>query len=227
MNDQTHKNNRDAIYEKHLTSRRQTKTRLLTIRIDVDYPYPSRLRSFIYTTLCLRAGKDYLKNPKIVARMVNGSTVSVKAHWFFTVKTAPDDELQELIDNDRHEIALHVVNDPYKELKQLEDSTGKKINYYTIHGTARIIARIMWKRWKVRAPIIPYDFPLQSFHELPTIGLDSLCYSHTMEQALRISEERIREGYVIYFHPIWLFQKGKLNHRGPFYEVLRRILADG
>jgi hypothetical protein len=63
MNDQTHKNNRDAIYEKHLTSRRQTKTRLLTIRIDVDYPYPSRLRSFIYTTLCLRAGKDYARAP--------------------------------------------------------------------------------------------------------------------------------------------------------------------
>jgi hypothetical protein len=63
MNDQTHKNNRDAIYENHLTSRRQTKTQLLTIRIDVDYPYPSRLRSFIYTTLCLRAGKDYARAP--------------------------------------------------------------------------------------------------------------------------------------------------------------------
>jgi len=36
--------------------------------------------------------------------------------------------------------------------------------------------------------------------------------------------ERIEKGDVVYLHPIWLFQRGKLNHRGPFYEVLRWLL---
>ena len=40
-----------------------------------------------------------------------------------------------------------------------------------------------------------------------------------------MAEDHIKKGYVIYFHPIWLFQRGKLNHRGPFYEALKRILA--
>jgi hypothetical protein len=197
---------------------------LLRIRIDVDYPYPSRLRSFIYTTLGLRAGSDYLKNSKIVAKMINDSGIEVRAYWFFTPKTIPEKELLGLLDNSKHEVALHVVNKPYEELKLLEESTGKKINYYTIHGTARLLARIMWKRWKTKAPKIPNDFPLQSFHQFPTLGLDSLCYSRPTDQALKIAEDRMREGYVIYFHPIWLFQRGKLNHRGPFHETLRRIL---
>lgn len=197
---------------------------MIRLRIDVDYPYPSRIRSFIYTTLNIKTSKDYLKNSKIVAKMINDSQEEVKAFWFFTPKTIPDKELLALIDNDKHEVSLHVVNNPNAELQMLERITGKKINYYTIHGTARLLARIMWKRWKVRAPKIPNGFPVQSFHQFPTEGLDSLCYLYPIEQAVTIAEDCIRKGCVMYFHPIWLFQRGKMNYRGPFYESLKRIL---
>jgi hypothetical protein len=202
---------------------------MIRVRIDVDYPYPSRIRSFMYTALNLKAGRDYLKNSKIAARMINESVRTVKTYWFFTPKTIPDEELLEAIDNSRHEIALHVVNDPVGELRLLEEKTGRKINHYTIHGTARLLARAMWKRWKSKTPTIPPDFPLQSFHEFPTIGIDSICYTHEPDEALKLIEERIRAGDVIYFHPIWLFQRGTMNHRGPCHDVLERILqnADG
>jgi hypothetical protein len=196
------------------------------MRIDVDYPYPSRIRSFLYTTVGIRTRKQYLKNSKIVAEMINKSSKDVRAYWFFTPKTVPDEELLQLIENPKHEVALHVVNDPYKELRNLEQRTGKKIRYYTIHGTARLLARIMWRR-KSKAPKIPEDFPLQSFHRFPTTGIDSLCYLYPAEQAKLMTEDAIRNGNVIYFHPIWLFQRGKLNHRGPFYHVLKGILNDG
>lgn len=199
---------------------------MIRIRVDVDYPYPSRTRSFIYTALNLWAGKDYLKNSKIAAKMINQARREVKAYWFFTPKTIPDHELLSLIDNPKHEVALHVVNDPVEELRLLEQKTGKKINYYTIHGTARLLARVMWKRWRSKAPKIPADFPLQSFHQFPTTGIDSLCYVHGSEEALRLIEDRIRAGDVIYFHPIWLFQRGTMNHRGPCGNVLERILED-
>jgi hypothetical protein len=199
----------------------------IKIRIDVDYPYASRIRSFLYTGLNIKSGNEYLRNSKIIARMINESPKDLKAYWFFTPKTIPDTELLRLIDNPKHEVALHVVNDPYAELRNLEHKTGKKIGYYTIHGTARLLARIMWRRLRSRAPRIPADFPLQSFHQLPTTGIDSLCYSYSSEKVDEMVRESIRKGHVIYFHPIWLFQRGKLNHRGPFYDVLKRILEDG
>lgn len=197
---------------------------MIKIRVDVDYPYPSRTRSFIHTALNLPAGKDYLKNSKIVAKMINQTRREVKAYWFFTPKTIPDHELLQLIDNPKHEVELHIVNDPVEELRLLEKKTGKKTNYYTIHGTARLLARIMWKRWRSKAPKIRADFPLQSFHQFPTTGIDSLCYTYGPEEALRLTKERIRAGDVIYFHPIWLFQRGVMNRRGPFYGTLKNIL---
>ncbi len=200
---------------------------MIRIRIDVDYPYTSRIRSFMYTALGIRTSREYLRNPKIVAGMINESTRKVKAYWFFTPRTIPDKELIEMLDNPKHEVALHIVNDPYTELRNLEQKTGKKIKYYTIHGTARLLARIMWRRWKSKAPKIPEDFPLQSFHQFPTTGIDSLCYLYPAEQAKQMTEDAIRNGNVIYFHPIWLFQRGKMNRRGPFYHVLKGILNDG
>ena len=197
---------------------------MIKIRIDVDYPYPSRIRSFFWTALGLKVGRDYLKNSKIVARMISESSKDVKAYWFFTPKTIPDRELLRMISNNRHEVALHVVNDSEKELELLEKATGKKVSYYTIHGTARVLARMMWGRWKTRKPRIPNDFRLKSFHSFPTVGIDSLSYSHLADKALRMAEERLKDGYVIYFHPIWLFQRGTLNHRGPFYHVFKNIL---
>lgn len=200
---------------------------LIRIRIDVDYPYTSRIRSFVYTALGIRTSREYLKNSKIVARMINESKKEVKAYWFFTPKTIPDKELLEMIDNPKHEVALHVVNDAIKELRNLEKSTGKKVKFYSVHGTANVVGRIMWGRWKSKAPRVPEDFPLQSFHQFPALGIDGLCYLYPASQVKRMAEEEIEKGNLIYFHPIWLFQRGKLNHRGPFYDVLKGILNDG
>jgi hypothetical protein len=197
---------------------------LIRIRIDVDYPYPSRIRSFVYTAAGIRVGTDYLRNSKIIARMINESPLEVRAYWFFTPRTVPDKELLALLGSDRHEIALHIATDPWKEKGILEKTVGRKVNYYTIHGTARLLARIMWKRWKEEKPKIPEGYPLQSFYEFPTLGLDALCYTHTAEQALQTALKSIMEGLVLHIHPDWLFKRGKLNHRGPFYDVLMRIL---
>lgn len=202
----------------------QTETDLIKLRIDVDYPYPSRIRSFIYVALGIKTSSKFLKNSKIIAKMVNESNENVKAYWFFTPKAIPDKELLALLDDSKHEICLHVVNDPKKELLRLEEAAGKRINYYTIHGTGRLIARILWKRWKSKEPKIPEGFPLQSFHQFITVGLDSLCYNHDKEQVIKLAKDSISNGHILYFHPIWLFQRGKINHRGPFYQALRRIL---
>jgi len=129
-----------------------------------------------------------------------------------------------LLDNSKHEIALHIVNQPSKELKLLEESTGRKISYYTIHGTDRLFSRMMWKRWKSKAPKIPQSFPLQSFYQFPTLGLDVLCYTYNTAQAVRIAKSHIAQGHLLHIHPIWLFQRGKINQRGPFYKTLRSIL---
>jgi len=197
---------------------------LIKFRIDVDYPYPSRIKSFIYTAFDIKTSKDYLKNPKIIAKMINDSQKNVKAYWFFTPKTIPDKEMLKLLDNDKHEIALHIVNNPYREWKRLEKAAGKKISYYTIHGTARLLARIMWKRWKTKTPKAPPEFPLRSFYKFPSKGLDVICYSLPTEQAVRIAEKCIKKGYVLHLHPIWLFQRGKINRRGPVYKTLIKIL---
>ena len=197
---------------------------MIRIRIDVDYPYPSRARSFVYTAFGIRAGSDYLKNSKIVARMINESPREVRAYWFFTPKTIPDKQLLDLLNNGRHEIGLHIANNPYSELKLLRESTGRKIEYYTIHGTSRLIARIMWKRFTVKTPDVPEGFPLKSFHQFPTFGLDIYCHYHGTKQAVEVVNKQIEEGKVLHIHPIWLFQRGRLNHRGPYYETLRTIL---
>jgi hypothetical protein len=199
-------------------------SQLIKLRIDVDYPYPSRARSFFYTALNAKISKDYLKNAKMLAKIINKSAKNVKAYWFFTPKTIPDNELLTLLNGRKHEVALHLVNDPKRELEKLKKATKRKIRYYTIHGTARLIARVMWKRWETKAPLIPKDFPLKSFHQFPTSGLDRLCYKHSPEQAVKIAEGYIKDEKVLEIHPIWLFQRGTINHRGPFYETLRRIL---
>lgn len=201
---------------------------MIVFRIDVDYPFPSRTRSFFFTAFGIRLSKDYLLNSKIIARMINETSKPVKAYWFFTIKTMPDEQLLKLLNNDRHEVSLHIVNDPYSELEKLERATSKQIHYYTIHGTARFISQLMWRR-KGREAKIPQEYPLKDFTKLPTTGfaLDSLCYNRLVSEVIRTVEKREKEGtdYILYFHPIWLFQRGKLNQRGPFYQVLRSILG--
>jgi len=197
---------------------------LIKLRIDVDYPYPSRLRSFLYTALNVKVGRDYLKNSKILARMINESPEEVKAYWFFTPKTIPDKELLDMLNAERHEVALHIANSPYGEMKLLEKTTGRKISYYTIHGTARLLGRILWKRWKAKTPTIPQGFPLRSFHQFPTVGLDVRCYAKSTTKAVKIAEDSIVKGIVLQIHPAWLFQRGTISQRGPYHGALRKIL---
>jgi hypothetical protein len=198
---------------------------LITLRIDVDYPYPSRSRSFIYTALGVRTSREYLKNSKIIARMINESHREIRAYWFFTHKTMPDIGLLSLLHPSRHEVALHVVNHPTAELELLEKATKRKIEYYTIHGTARLFARIMWRRKLGQSQAaIPKNFPLKSFHAMPTLSLDALCYSKPNVKVIETVESSIAKGEVLEIHPEWLFQRGTINHRGPYYKVLRKVL---
>jgi hypothetical protein len=199
---------------------------MMKLRLDVDYPYPSRMKGFLYVALNRKSEKNYLKNSKIIAKMVNESTRELRAYWFFTPYTTPDPELLELLHSDRHEVALHIATDPYAEMESLEKATQRKLNYYTVHGTERILARIMWKRKLSQAKInVPNHFPLQSFYVYPTLGLDRICYEKPTEEAVRIAEATIAKGDVLHIHPEWLFQRGSINHRGPFYETLRQVLG--
>ncbi|MCX8150099.1 MAG: hypothetical protein N3D85_01120 [Candidatus Bathyarchaeota archaeon] len=198
---------------------------MIKLRIDVDYPYPSRIQSFLFTLLNTKVSRNYLRNAKIIAKMVNESPKEVMAYWFFTPQTIPDKELLELLHPERHEVALHVANDPYCELEKLEKATKRKVKFYTVHGTARLLARLMWRRklWEPRAQI-PKGFPLKSFYEFPTLGLDVLCYCNSTDQVVEMAKKSIKKGEVLHIHPEWLFQRGTLNHRGPYYEVLRILL---
>ena len=202
----------------------QTEKSLIKLRIDVDYAYPSRIKSFIYTALNLKGGRDYLKNSKTLARMINESPEEVKAYWFFTSKTIPDQEMLLMLKPSKHEVALHVANHPYEELEKLKKATERPIRYYTIHGTSRLLGRLLWSRWTAKAPAIPRDFPLQSFHQYPTLALDFYCYTQGTVRALEIAEEGLTQGKVLEIHPEWLFQRGTINHRGPYYETLKKIL---
>jgi hypothetical protein len=205
--------------------RRKSRESIMKLRLDVDYPYPSRIKSFLFIALNRKAGKDYLKNAKIIARMINETPRKIQAYWFFTTRTEPDDEILQLLHSNIHEIGLHVANDPNWELKRLEQVTGRKIRFYTIHGTARMVARMIWRRkiWEAQAQI-PQNFRLQSLHDVTTLGLDVICYSTPPLVALKVAEASIARGDILHVHPEWLFKRGKLNHRGPFYETLREIL---
>jgi hypothetical protein len=200
---------------------------MIKLRIDVDYGYQSRAKSFLYLALGIKKtkSKGYLNNAQVIAKMVNESPRQVTAYWFFTPYTIPDEKMLSLLNPDRHEVALHVAINPYREWKILENETQRKINYYTIHGTSRLIAQLMWER-KIgqKQAIIPSDFPLKSFHEDNTESLDAVRYYHSMEETKKIAEDRINENYVLSIHPDWLFKRGEKNHRGPTYDALKSIL---
>ncbi|MDR2707680.1 MAG: hypothetical protein LBB87_02905, partial [Nitrososphaerota archaeon] len=202
---------------------------MIKIRLDVDYAYPSRNKSLICTALKIRPKKDYLKNSKIIAKMVNETQQEIMAYWFFTPLTVPDQEMLDLMKPERHETALHIAVNPYKELEALERLTNQKLRYYTIHGTERLLGRIIWRRklGQARVPV-PENFLLQDFWDFPTLSLDRVCYTKSTEEARKIAQESITENKVIHIHPDWLFRRGKFNPRGPYYEVLSELLnVDG
>jgi hypothetical protein len=200
---------------------------MIKIRVDVDYPYPSRAKSFLYVALRIkkRKSKNFLKNAQIIAKMINESPKEVKAYWFFTPYTIPNKELLDLLGADKHEVALHVATDPFGEWKNLEKELNRKVNYYTIHGTANYMAQLVWgRKLGQKKAEIPIDFPLKSFHDFTTYSFDMLCYSQEFEDSKRIAKEWIDDGVVLSMHPEWLFKKANRNRRGPYYEVLRNIL---
>jgi len=202
-----------------------TEQESIKLRVDVDYPYACRPKSFLYVALRIKSkkSKDYLTNARIIARMINESPKNVKAYWFFTPYTIPDKRLLDLLNPQRHEVALHVATEPFKEWKTLEKETGRTINYYTIHGTERLFARLLWgRKLSERQAKIPPDFPLKSFHEFLTYGLDVIRYEGGLENSRKVGEDWIKQKIVLSIHPEWLFQSG--GHRGPFYDVLKSIL---
>jgi hypothetical protein len=204
---------------------------MIKLRIDVDYPYPSRTKSFLYVALGVKgkSGKGYLKNAKVLARMVNESPNEVKAYWFFTPYTIPDQKLLALLNPQKHEVALHVANDAIKEWKVLEQETGRKVEHYTIHGTGGLSARLLWRRrpWGPQVAI-PKDFPLASFHEETKTSLDRMRYLMGFDGVVKEAQHWIGESMVMSIHPEWLFEATKRAKRGPYCDALKTILeVDG
>ncbi len=201
----------------------------IKLRIDVDYPYPSsRAKSFFYVVLGIKTRKDksYLRNARIIAQMINGSQKKVMAYWFFTPYTIPDKNLLDLLDPVRHEVGLHIANNAVKEWKMLEKATGRAIQYYTFHGTSNTIARLLWRRkLGQKQATVPGDFPVKSFHEFTTTGLDRRVFEAGLDSVKKEAKIWISQGTVISIHPEWLFKKGEKNRRGPFYEALKLILG--
>ena len=202
---------------------------MIELRIDVDYPYASRTKSFLYVAFRIKNSKSrgYLKLSRIIAQMVNESPKQVKVYWFFTPFTIPDQGMLELLNPEKHEVALHVATDPFKEWKILEKKTNCKIQYYTIHGTQRVLARLLWGRKldQARAPI-PQNFPLKSFHDRPelTMSIDRDRYLNGYEALIKQTQDWIEQGVIMTLHPDWLFRPSKKTKRGPTYDVLKTML---
>jgi hypothetical protein len=200
---------------------------MIKLRIDVDYPYPSRAKSFLQVALRhkTKKGKDYLKNACIIARMINESPREVKGYWFFTPYTIPDKKLLELLNPEKHEVSLHVANKPFEEWKTLEKQTNRQVQLYTIHGTSGKFARLIWRR-KLSGPqvVIPTDFPLTDFHANKTFSIDRERYKYGFDKVVPLIEELIVQDVVLSFHPEWLFKKTEKNQRGPVYDSLKSVL---
>ncbi|MGA2386462.1 MAG: GNAT family N-acetyltransferase [Candidatus Bathyarchaeia archaeon] len=200
---------------------------LIRLRLDVDYPYPSRAKSFLYIALGIkkRKSRGYLQNARVIAKMINQSPRHVMAYWFFTPYTIPDKKLLDLLNPERHEVALHVATDPYREWKILENETNRTIKYYTIHGTKRLFAQLLWgRKLGQKQAIVPKDFPLKSFHDFTTFSLDTIRFQKGFEGGKKEAEAWINQNFVLSMHPEWLFKEGKRSGRGPFYDVLKDIL---
>ncbi|MCL4429738.1 MAG: GNAT family N-acetyltransferase [Chloroflexi bacterium] len=200
---------------------------MITLRIDVDYPYPSRTKSFLCVALRIKSksAKDYLKNARIIAKMVNESQKEVKAYWFFTPYTIPDKRLLDLLNPQKHEVALHVANNAAEELTTLEKETNRTVKYYTIHGTQRAFAKLLWGRKLGQSQAsIPGDFPLASFHDYTTTSLDRMRYLMGFDKVVEEAKGWVEQGVVMSVHPEWLFEATEKGQRGPFYDALKAVL---
>jgi hypothetical protein len=199
---------------------------VIKLRLDVDYAYPSRAKSFVYLALGIKKKRNnYLKNSKIIARMFKESPKQIAAYWFFTPYTIPDKTLLDLLTPESNEVGLHIATDPNREWKILENETKRTVKYYTIHGTSRVIAQLLWgRKLGQKQATVPSDFPLKSFHDFKTYSLDAGRYKFGLERMKIESENLIKENVVLEIHPEWLFSKGTINPRGPYYDILKYIL---
>lgn len=195
----------------------------------MDYPYPSsRTKSFLYIALGIKSKKspNYLKNARVIAKMINCSPKKVMAYWFFTPYTIPDKELLGMLNPERHEIGLHIATNAVKEWKTLEKETGRSVHYYTFHGTSNAVAQLLWRRkLGQKQATVPNDFPLKSFHEFTSTGLDMRMYEAGLDSVKEEAKNWVKDGTVISIHPEWLYARGEKNRRGPFYEALKIILG--
>jgi hypothetical protein len=202
---------------------------MIKLRIDVDYPYPSsRAKSFLYIALGIKTRKSnsYLNNARIIAKMINDSPKKVMAYWFFTPYTIPDKELLVMLNPERHEIGLHIATDAVKELKRLEKETGRTVKYYTFHGTSNAFAQLLWKRkLGQKQATVHSDFPLKSFHDYNSTGLDKRMYEAGLDAVKEEAKIWIKNGTIISIHPEWLYVRGEKNRRGPFCDALKTILG--
>jgi hypothetical protein len=203
----------------------------ITLRIDVDYPYPSsRVKSFFFIALGIkrRKGASYLKNARKIAEIINSSPKKVKAYWFFTPYTVPDQKLLDLLNPERHEVGLHVATNAEKELERLKKLTGRPVNYYTFHGTESTIAQLLWHR-KIgqKQASVPKDFRLENFQYFTADepSLDIRMYEAGLESVKEEAKIWINSGSVITMHPEWLYKRGEKNRRGPTIEALKIILG--
>jgi hypothetical protein len=199
---------------------------MIKLRLDVDYPYPSRAKSFLYVALRIKSkkSKDYLRNSRVIARMVNESKVDVNAYWFFTPYTIPDKRLLDMLNPEKQFVALHIANNPIEEWKTLEAETDRKVENYTIHGTSNLFAKLLWGRGFKSQAAIPADFPLKSFHDLHNISLDRERYLRGYETAVKYARDWIEHDIALEVHPEWLFEANKKTRRGPYYDVLKTLL---
>lgn len=205
----------------------------IRLRFDVDYPYPSRRISFLYLFFGIKRRfrrKDYLKNACIIANMINGSRQNIRAYWFFTPYTIPDEKLLALLNPERHEVGLHVVAEPFREWKILENETDRTVKYYTMHGTERFLTQLMWGRRRGQTEIkVPTDgsfaptlFQDETTYE--TYSMDRIIYEKGLEKGMEQVRAWIHQGFIVSMHPEWLFVRGKRSRRGPFYDGLKQIL---
>ncbi len=201
---------------------------MIQIRVDVDYPYESRAKSFLWIALRRKSknGETYLKNARIIARMINESPQQVKAYWFFTPYTVPDKKLLALLDNKRHEVGLHVILNPAEEWKNLEKETERKVEYYTIHGTQGRVARLLWRNGHQQPQQVIADFPLTSLHlqQFPTISIDRERFLRGYETSVKHTQDYIKDNNILEIHPDWLFRVNKRGKRGPVYDLMKTIL---
>lgn len=189
---------------------------MITFRIDVDYPYNNRLKSFISVFFNSKLGNGYLDNAKIIAKMINNSEKNTKAFWFFTYATIPDREMIELLQNEKHELCLHAVKDVHNEQKLLEEKLGTKILFFNKHGVRRILTKIIWHKF---GDLKENGNGIKYFSGSGCLKFDKLCL-YRKDEVFKIADK-----FILHIHPDWLYNTSKLSYHCRYFEDLKKMLG--